>query len=58
MQHDRWDDLRHCINSTYADLFVTRDHALKTAFEQIKPGPQICTVVDFAVLLGIPYNDP
>ena len=38
VQHDRWDDLRHCINSACADVFVTGDKALKAAFEEINPG--------------------
>jgi hypothetical protein len=58
MQHDRWDDLRHCINSVYADVFVTRDKALKAAFQEIRPGPRILTVAEFAALLAIPYSGP
>ena len=58
MQHDRWDDLRHCINSAYADLFVTRDAALKAAFTQVRPGPRVVTVAEFGAILGIPYSGP
>ena len=58
MQHDRWDDLRHCISSSYADLFVTRDDELKNAFDQIKPGPRIMTVAEFAQMLRLPYSGP
>ena len=57
-QHDRWDDLRHCISSSYADLFVTRDDELKNAFDQIKPGPRIMTVAEFAQMLRLPYSGP
>src|SRR6266849_142663 len=58
MQHDRWDDLRHCINSAYVDLFVTRDAALQVAFQQIDPGPPVVTVAELAERLGIPYTGP
>jgi hypothetical protein len=58
MQHDRWDDLRHCIDSAYADIFVTKDKDLKAAFVEIEPGPCIMTVAEFAEVLGIPYHGP
>jgi len=58
MQHDRWDDLRHCIASSYSDVFVTVDEGLQQAFEQIKPGARIVTVATFAKMLGLPYSGP
>jgi len=58
MQQDRWDDLRHCIVSSYSDLFVTRDEGLESALGEIKPGPRIVRVAEFATLLNIPYAGP
>lgn len=58
MQHDRWDDLRHCINATYADLFVTDDPDLHNAYAEIRPGPRIVTLAVFGETLGIPYTAP
>ncbi len=58
MQIDRWDDLRHCINAAYANLFVTKDGELRSTFAEIKPGPPIVGVSEFAAMLGISYSGP
>jgi hypothetical protein len=58
MQHDRWDDLRHCIVSSYAHLFVTNDEQLRQAFAQIEPGPRVIMVRKLAELLGLSYAGP
>lgn len=55
MRHDRWDDLRHGINAAYANLFVTGDAWLRSAFAEIKAGHPVVGVSEFAEVLGLPY---
>lgn len=56
MQHDRWDDLRHCINAPYADTFVTGDEELREAFGEIWPGGQIVTLSEFAGQIELAFG--
>jgi len=41
-----------CIVSSHSDLFVTRDEGLESALAEIKPGPRVVRVAEFATLLS------
>lgn len=58
MPHDNWDDLRHCINATHVDVFVTRDEKLRDSCRQIRPGARVVAVREFAESIEIAYAGP
>lgn len=53
MRHDTFDDLRHCIHSSYADVLVTGDEELREACGQIHPGARVLTLSEFMSRLGL-----
>jgi len=58
LRHDYWDDLKHCINAAYADVFVTGDKKLAEMFLGIRPGPTIASTEDFFYELGLSSCTP
>jgi hypothetical protein len=53
LRHDIWDDLKHCVNAAYADVFVTGDQEFADIFCEIRPGPRIAITEDFLVEVGL-----
>ncbi len=47
ISHDVWDDVRHIIESTHCDLFVTKDKDIKKYFNDIRPSGSIEFYKDF-----------
>lgn len=58
LRHDVWDDLKHCVNAAYVDLFVTGDQGLADIFREIRPGPRIATTEQFLVEIGVLARSP
>lgn len=55
---NRRDTLRHCVDASYADIFVTCDTKLHPACAEIKVGVRVMTMRAFATTVQIECNGP